>query len=908
MSPSELPEPPEPSATALVRHPVHAASGHRLGASNPRRRGPADLRLVPPAAATWAATAWALGAPPRLAATVVAACCAAAAAVLCRSRRGIAPALAAALLCAAAGAAVAALHTAAARSGPLPGLAGTGGGAAVEAEVTVGGDPRQAAADPGRPDAPRAVLLSAEAARVRTGTGSWQAVRTPVLVVAETERPAAWLRLLPGTRLRLTARVAQPMPGHTPAELAAVLRVTDAGPPGVTASPNLPQRIAGHLRDSLREASSGLPGDAGALLPALVIGDDSGITPELEEAVRATGLTHLVVVSGAQVAIVLGVLIGPVGLASLAERRGLAARLGIPLRTTAVLGGVLLLAFVLVCRPEPSVLRAAVCGGVALLAIATGRHRSLLPALAAATMLLLLWEPVLARSFGFLLSVLATGSLLTLAPRWSGSLRRRGTPRPLAEAIAAAAAAHAVCAPVVTVFAPGTSLVAIPCNLLAAPAVAPAVVLGWLALVTAPVCLPAGAALAWLASWPTRWIAGVARTGAALPGAELGWPGGWSGAASLAAVTLAVLVLVRRSLRSPWLGIVGVLLLLLAVLRPAPLPRILTGWPPAGWRVVACDVGQGDALVLAAADGAALVVDTGPDPAAVDRCLRELEVRRIPLLVLSHFHADHVAGLPGALRGREVGAIQTSTVRDSPEQAAFVDRVAAEAGVRVIPAVPGERRRIGEGLSWQVLWPPADAASLGYEANDASVTLLLRTGGLGVLLPGDLEPAAQRRLLAEHPELPPVDVLKVAHHGSAGQHPPLLARLSPRLALISAGADNDYGHPAPGTLAALRAAGAVVLRTDRHGALAVTETDEGPRGVARRGLGRSRPLRTARRRPSSGSGRRVRSPPARRGPCAAGSAGSTSPGGPACPSCSWRRTRRPRRAVRPRPAPRPPPR
>jgi competence protein ComEC len=907
MSPSEPPPAPAP-APAAARHPVHAASRHRLGAANPgRQSGPADLRLVPPAAATWAAAAWALGAPPRLAAAVVAACCVAAAALLCRSRRGLAPAVAAALLCAAAGAAVAALHASAARAGPLPAPDATG--ATVEAEVRVGGDPRLAAAEPGRPDAPRAVLLSAEAVRVRTTTtgagpeaGAWQAVRTPVLVVVRAERPAAWLRLLPSTRLRLTARVAPPMPGHTPAELAAVLRVTDTGAPRVTASPTLPQRLAGHLRDALREAASALPGDAEALLPALVIGDDSGITPELQEAVQATGLTHLVVVSGSQVAIVLGVLIGPVGLASLAERRGLAARLGIPLRATAALGGALLAAFVLVCRAEPSVLRAAVCGGLALLAIATGRRRSLLPALAAATMLLLLWEPVLARSFGFLLSVLATGSLLTLAPRWSGSLRRRGVPGPLAEAVAVAAAAHVVCAPVVTVFAPGTSLVAIPCNLLAAPAVAPAVVLGWLALVAAPVWLPAGVALAWLASWPTRWIAGVARTGAALPGAELGWPGGWPGAASLAAVTLAVVVLARRSLRSPWLGIAGVLLLVLAVLRPAPLPRILTGWPPAGWRVVACDVGQGDALVLAAADGAALVVDTGPDPAAVDRCLRDLEVSRIPLLVLSHFHADHVAGLPGALGGREVGAIQTSTVRDSPEQAAFVDRVAAEAGVRVIPAVPGERRRVGEGLSWQVLWPPADAASLGYEANDASVTLLLRTGGLTVLLPGDLEPEAQRRLLAEYPGLPPVDVLKVAHHGSAGQHPPLLRRLSPRLALISAGADNDYGHPAPSTLAALSAAGAVVLRTDRHGALAVTETDEGPRGVARRGL------RRARRLPSSGSGRRVRSPPARRGRCAAGSAGSTSPGGPGCPSCSSRRTPRPPRAVRPRPAPRPPPR
>jgi competence protein ComEC len=381
-----------------------------------------------------------------------------------------------------------------------------------------------------------------------------------------------------------------------------------------------------------------------------------------------------------------------------------------------------------------------------------------------------------------------------------------------------------------------------------------------------------------------------------LSGAELGWPGGWRGAALLAAVTLAVVALARRALRRRWFGVLCVLLLLLAVFRPDPLPRILTGWPPPGWRLVACDVGQGDGLVLAAGGHAALVIDTGPEPAAMDRCLRELEIHHIPLLILSHFHADHVAGLPGALHGREVAAIQTSTVRDSPDQAAFVDRVAAQAGVPVFPAVPGERRRIGDELSWEVLWPPPEEAAeaAGLEANDASVTLLLRTGDLTVFLPGDLEQPAQQRLLAEYPGIPSVDVLKVAHHGSADQHPPLLDRLSPRLALISAGADNDYGHPAPSTLAALESAGAIVLRTDRHGALAVTETDDGsPRGVVRRGLGRLR-LRRARRRPSSGSGWGFRSPRARPGSHGGGTRESTTAGGPACPSCASRRTRRPR--------------
>lgn len=183
------------------------------------------------------------------------------------------------------------------------------------------------------------------------------------------------------------------------------------------------------------------------------------------------------------------------------------------MRGTALIGGALALAFIVVCRPDPSVLRAAACGLITLLAIGTGRRRSLLPALAAAVLLLVLYDPWLARSYGFLLSVLATGALLLLAPRWSAALQRRRVPPRIAEVIAAAAAAQAVCAPVVAVLAARVGLVAVPCNLLAEVAVAPATVLGFAALAAAPVALPVAQVLAWCAGWPAEWIAGVARTG-----------------------------------------------------------------------------------------------------------------------------------------------------------------------------------------------------------------------------------------------------------------------------------------------------------------------------------------------------------------------------------------------------------
>ncbi|WP_405481291.1 ComEC/Rec2 family competence protein [Streptomyces sp. NBC_00009] len=859
---------------------VAPASDSSLGDSNPRQEGPADLRLVPPALAAWATAAVTLDAP-AVWVTALALTCAAVAGVLLlggatrgRSGRTEPPrpplqppppelrsppprpprrvfslwprmSVAAVLLCVAASAASAALHGADLTRGPVPGLARQFARVTVELEVTA--DPRLTRSRvKGDHPAPSSVVIAADvlkvgdAAQGGSSGGAGTRVRTPVLVLVDVDRAAAgrtpWLSLLPSTRLVVHGGLAPASAGG--GRVAALLRVGRDESPRVVGAPSTAQRFAGKLRGGLREATEGLPGDARALLPGLVVGDTSRVPPELHEAFEATDLLHLTAVSGANFTILLALLIGPPGTAHRSERRGLAPRLGIPLRATAVLGGALTLGFVIVCRPEPSVLRAAACGSVALLAIGTGRRRSLIPALATVVLLLVLYDPWLARSYGFLLSVLATGALLTLAPRWSAALRRRRCPPRLAEALAAAGAAQAVCAPVVAVIASRVSLVAVPCNLLAEFAVAPATVLGFAALAAAPLAMPVAKAFAWCASWPAGWIADIARAGAALPGGGVDWPGGPRGGLLLAAVTLGVVLVGRQVLKSPLAMGICVLLLVLVVMQPRPLTRVITGWPPPGWRMVMCDVGQGDALVLAAGTGAGVVVDAGPDPALVDRCLRSLGITRVPLVLLTHFHADHVAGLPGVLRGREVGAIETTGFDEPPEQVRFVRGLAEARHITMTRAVAGEQRRTGR-LAWQVLWPPPRPAPDPDGPNDASVTLLVRTAGLTLLLMGDLEPPAQRALLRSPvaAALPPVDVLKVAHHGSAYQDPVLLRRLAPRLALISCGENNQYGHPSARTVAELRAGGAAVLRTDRDGALAVTGSGQDGSGSARSGEG-----------------------------------------------------------------------
>lgn len=739
------------------------------------------------------------------------------------------------LLCAAAGAAAAGLHGADARRGPVPGLAQAH--ARVDTEVTVTSDARQTRPRVrGDHSTPVSLLIDAEVDRLTDRDGAVTRLRTPVLLMVSPGKEAAsWQRLLPSTRLRVTGRLAPPL--YDGERIAAVLGTNADDPPRVTGRPTLLQRTAGDLRSGLREATDGLDADARALLPGLVVGDTSRVPPELHDAFKATDLTHLLAVSGANLSILLFLLIGPPGTALRSERRGLAPRLGISLRMTALLGGAIALGFVIVCRPEPSVLRAAACGLITLLAIGTGRRRSLIPALAAAVLLLVLYDPWLARNYGFVLSVLATGALLTLAPRWSAAMQRHRVPPRLAEVLAAAAAAQAVCAPVVVVLASRVSLVAIPCNLLAEFAVAPATVLGFAALAVAPLSMPVAELLARVAGWPVGWIASVARTGAALPGAQVDWPGGWRGAALLAVLTALLVLSARRLARHPWTCSAAALLLVLAVLRPVPLTRIMTGWPPPGWKFALCDVGQGDAMVLAAGKGTGVVVDTGPEPQLVDRCLRDLGITRVPLLLLTHFHADHVRGLPGALRGRAVGAIQTTSLDEPHDQAEFVRRTAAAARVPVVRAVPGERRRLGP-LDWQVLWPGADSRGgapsfVSEEPNDSSVTLFVRSGALTLLLLGDLEPLSQQGLLRRYPALPRVDVLKVAHHGSGYQDTALLHNADPGVALISCGADNPYGHPAARTVRALRAGGAKVLRTDRDGAIAVTGAGRELRAVGR---------------------------------------------------------------------------
>lgn len=770
----------------------------------------ADLRMPALAAAAWAGgllvrlppgRAWAVVALGGLAAAVVARAWGRAGrrfddagAGTRPGARGAATVLAAVLL-AAGVLASAQLQAEAVARNPVTDLAEVR--AVVEVEGVLTSDPRSLTGPYGDQVAVR--LRTTEV----TGRGRVHRARAPLLVLGD----PAWADVPLGATVRARGRLVAADDGRD--ELAGLL--TRATAPRQVQPPDVWWRGAAAVRASIRASVAHRPADQRALVPALVDGDDASLDPGLVADFRTTGLTHLTAVSGTNLTLVVGFL--------LVAARWCRVR-GRWLAVVAVLG---ILGFVLLARTEPSVVRAAAMGAVGLLALGANGRRRATRGLAVAVVVLLLVQPGLAWSPGFVLSALATAGIVLLAPGWRDALSR-WLPRSLAEAVAVPAAAQVACTPVVAALSGQVSLVAVLANLLVAPVVGPATVLGLVGGLVGLVWAPAGTFLGTGAGWCVGWIAAVARRGADLPLAALGWgTDGWS----LALLTAACLVL---ALVAPWLlrsARVAVPLAVVAVVvTTVPLPT--PGWPGSGWVMAMCDVGQGDGLVLHAGPGAAVVVDAGPDPTAIDGCLDRLDVERVPLLVLTHFHADHVDGLAGVLDGRDVGEVWTTSLLDPP---GAVDDVVAETGaVGVVPTLPDPRtRRIG-AVTLQVVWPrpgpPRTGPGDGSTANDASVVLVAEVGGVRLLLTGDVEPPGQAALATTLAGLD-IDVLKVPHHGSRYQDVAFLEALRAEVALVSVGADNDYGHPNPGLLDALTDAGTEVHRTDLEGDLLVVPSDGG---------------------------------------------------------------------------------
>jgi competence protein ComEC len=599
---------------------------------------------------------------------------------------------------------------------------------------------------------------------------------------------------------------------------------------------------AGEIRERASAGlGEGMPPREAALARGFVLGDDDELDPATKEDFVRAGLSHLTAVSGENVTL-LALLAMPV-----------LAAFGIALRERLVWVIGLIAVYVPLAGSSPSIQRAAVMGVVGLVATLSGRRASRLYALGLALVVTLAIDPGVAGNVGWELSFAAVlGILLLAAPIRGWLLGRLGTGRwrqALAEGIAVTVAATLATAPLIAFVFEELSLTSLAANVLALPAVAPAM---WLGMVSAALAQVPGiplsplngldalllAYVAQVAAWCGRpsWavlhlhigLAAMFATYAAMAavivlGAQVARARRLSGARDAGASVLGSPSGPKRRTRFggrralvPLLSLLVCAAAAVVVFRPRGADP--PAGPPPGLRIEVFDVGQGDAILLQPRKASAVLVDGGPPGDGLVAKLRDAGVERLGAAVVTHDQSDHAAGIAEAL-----GRLPISRLVYGRLDRRFLATARAE-GARPDRVAAGTTLRAGS-LRLEVIWPPPILLAEDPPDTDPNVLALViraRWHRFTMLLTADAE--------AESTPLDPgpIDVLKVAHHGSddAGLGP-LLDRIRPRLAVISVGADNPYGHPTPGTLATLAAHRVPTLRTDLDGTVEIDVTRRG---------------------------------------------------------------------------------
>jgi competence protein ComEC len=590
-----------------------------------------------------------------------------------------------------------------------------------------------------------------------------------------------------------------------------------------------PLALIDRIRDRAEAAlESGTPEAEAALLRGFVLGEDDSIEEATVDDFKRSGLAHLLAVSGENV-ILLALLAVP-----------MLALLGIPVRARLLCVLALIAIYVPVTGAGPSIQRAGVMGAAGIVAALAGRPRSRWYAILLAAFVTLAISPRASGDVGWRLSFAAVigivlwagplrDSLLGSSVHGGGPGRTAGWRRPLAEGAGVTIAATLSTAPLMAHDFGTVSLASLPANLLALPAVAPVMWLGMLASLAGQ--------LPWLPVEPLTGLAGVLAAYVAQVAHWLGSPGWATASVSLAApasvlIAYAVLALAlwvllgwarrRRALRGSRARLKPLLLTTclvassLALAGPGRSGGVDAG-PAAGLRVVVLDVGQGDAILLDPADGAPVLVDGGPAGAGFRGMLEDEGVADLAAAIITHDQWDHSGGI------RElIGAFPVRRLL-YPEPSRDLIGDARSAGVRAMAIAEGSEVDSGS-LRIEVLWPPRPLleGSPLDDPNQTSLVLLARWRRFEMLLTADAE--------AESVPIDPgpVDVLKVAHHGSedAGLDR-LLDRSAPRVAVISVGEDNPYGHPSATTLTTLAEHEIPALRTDEQGAVTILVSRRG---------------------------------------------------------------------------------
>ncbi len=561
-----------------------------------------------------------------------------------------------------------------------------------------------------------------------------------------------------------------------------------------------------------------LPGSHGGLMLSLLLGIDAYLPAEVYQQFSRAGLLHLMVVSGAQVAIVAGALAA-------------AARVTrLPAWPSAAILGAGVGVFAAMVGWAPSVGRAVVMTAIAMTGTLVGRDRDRAATLATAALVLLAIQPSALFDIGFQLSFAATWGLLFVAPVLQRQCARLG-PR-LSAALGVTLGAQMGVAPLLLAHFQTIPLAGLVANLFALPIVAALVPAGFALiplLIAAPalggvlltVLRPGLVALLWIGarfgdlSWAMLSTPPVGERmvvvlyvilGTALAIAAGSWRPSRGQRAAAASATILVIAL--------WYA------------TASAAPSVLT--------VTVLDVGQGDSILIQSPSGRSALIDGGGELYAerggwdigrmrVVPALRRSGVRRLDVVMLSHPHEDHVGGLPAVAENFPIGLVLDPGVpHPSPSYLRFLRLIEA----RKIPyrqAREGLQVDLGAGARLAILHPTDPPLALdGDPVHARGVVTRLTYGRTAMLLTGDVEAPVERALIARGSPLAS-QVLKVGHHGSkTSTSPEFVARVQAKVAVISLGPDNAFGHPHPMTLDVLAASGVMVFRTDRHGAVRIT--------------------------------------------------------------------------------------
>ncbi len=588
----------------------------------------------------------------------------------------------------------------------------------------------------------------------------------------------------------------------------------------------LPSLVDALRRRSEVGVSASLDPLPAALARGIVLGQDELIPARVSDQFKDSGLAHLLAVSGQNVTL-LAVLALPLLAAMGLGRRG---------RLLAVLA--LIALYVPLTGAGPSIMRAGAMGAAGTVAALAGRPASRWYALMLAAAFTLAFDPRAWLDPGWQLSFAAVIGIAALSQPLTRRLGR--LPEPLAAGFAVTAAATLATAPLIAYQFGRVSLVSLAANVAVLPAVAPLMWLGMLAAAVGQVSIEAAALLNGLNAYCVSYLAAVARWSASLPHAavdlEIGIAELFATYAALALALGAPVALARLPARARVRARAGGAALAGAALAFAAatlLASVSAPRPPDRFTVTFLDVGQGDATLIQAPGDVAVLIDGGPPEAGVTRKLRSLGVRSLDLVVLTHAQLDHQGGLEDAIASLEVDLLLDGGGSAGDALHRRILSLARARGVGVVAARAGQVMRAG-GLRLRVLSPEQPPVDREEDPNRAAIVLLASYRGFDVFLPADAESDVTLGL-----PLRAVEVLKVAHHGSADEGlPALLDRLKPRMAVIEVGEGNRYGHPHPQTLGTLEAHVPNVRRTDRDGSVSVSFHERprkpGPSGVRMR--------------------------------------------------------------------------